>query len=166
MIKYCKTCASLSKTQDGRDACARFKILINPNEDFCSQHVTKGQTEVCDICGTHLPIDQFYIWTNSDETKQSLICGNCLKAMNTCATCEFGNICGFKSDRSEPQIVMKTVNNGMMRMQTQVKNPNLVIKHCQRCTCSNGADPHIRDIVCFKDENGEGCKKWQMRSPR
>lgn len=162
MIKYCRTCASLSKTQGGRDACARFKILINPNEDFCSQHVTQGQTDSCDICKVHLPINQFYYFLNKDANKSYLLCNNCLNKINTCATCKYGKVCGFANDRSEPQMVMRTTNNGMMRMQTQVKNPNLVIKHCQKCRCSDGADPHIRDVVCFKDEQGVNCSKWEM----
>lgn len=164
MIKYCKNCASLSKTQDGRDACARFKILINPNEDFCSQHVTKGQTEVCDICKVHLPTNQLINWLSNDLSKSYWVCNNCLNSMNTCATCKRGNICGFKSDRSEPQMIMRTTSNGMMRMQTQVKNPHLVMKHCQKCACSDGADPSIRDICCFKDENGANCKRWEIKS--
>ena len=59
-------------------------------------------------------------------------------------------------DRSEPQVVMRTVRQGMMTMQTQVKNPNLVRKHCLNCVCSYGTQGD-----CCADQNGEGCKNWQ-----
>ena len=163
MIKYCKTCASKSKTQDGRSACARFKILINPDEDFCSKHVTQGQTDVCDLCNIHLPMNQFCIWINPEGTNNYLICKNCYSKIYSCITCKYGNICGFSNDHSEPQMVMKTIRQGMMTMQTQVKNPNLVIKHCQKCHCSDGADPHIKDVTCFKEQDIGVCPKWEMR---
>ena len=163
MKKYCRTCASASKTQDGRDACARFKILINPNEDFCSQHVTKGQTGTCELCRVHLPFDQFYIWVTADESKNYIVCKNCLANIGSCNTCKYQTQCGFAADHSAPQVIMKTVRQGMMQMQTQVKNPTLVVKHCQKCRCSDDADPHVQDVYCFRDENGANCSKWEMR---
>jgi hypothetical protein len=114
----------------------------------------------CDLCHTPTKSNELSCWITARDDTEYIVCGNCLKIIGSCATCYYQNICGFKSDHSEPQIVMKTVQQGMMRMQTQVKNPNLIEKHCVNCRCS-----YDTQGSCQKDDNGVNCVNWKMREP-
>ena len=162
MIKYCKTCVFKTKVQDGtnRDACSQFKILINPEEDYCSQHMSEGSLETCEMCGAQMVASQLVLWYNKDnEDKPKYICHDCRTKMYSCTTCSYKTECGFMSDHSEPPFVMKTVQQGFMTMQTQVKNPNLIEKHCINCRCSADAQG-----TCMKEENGANCGCWSART--
>ena len=85
-------------------------------------------------------------------------CNNCYQHYHTCNTCINQLICGFKNDHSEPQVVMKTVHQGFMTMQQQVKNPNLIAKHCTTCKCSWDREN------CHKDNNGICCPNYQLNT--
>lgn len=161
-IKKCKTCSVLGAFSDGSPGCGKFQIKVNPEEDYCSWHTTIANIMNCSLCGKQVQAKELYYWISQDESRTYQICEQCLNIIGTCATCKYGNICNFRNDHSEPQVIMKTVQQGFMTMQTQVKNPKLIVKHCQKCHCSDGADPSIRDIICFKDEDNM-CAKWEMR---
>ena len=160
-VPICKTCAMKSHFQDGSPGCSKFKIHIVPEEDYCSWHETIQALATCDICKKQFSTKDLVICYIND-IKFCTICQECSSYMQTCRTCVHKNICGFANDTSEPPYVMRTIQQGMMTMQTQVKNPKLIIKHCQKCKCSDGADPSIRDIICFKEINGDGCPHWQI----
>ena len=70
------------------------------------------------------------------------------------------NECGFRTDHTMPAYVTQNVRKGFMTMQTQVKNPNLVEKHCTTCRCS------IDDRgTCGKENNaGSDCPHWAFKS--
>ena len=157
--KPCKTCQSLGAYNDGSPGCIKFKIKVNPEEDYCSWHETKGQAIICAICKREYPISELFYWINQDGSVGYQVCKNCLDKIGSCITCAYQNECGFANDHSEPQIVMQNVQKGFMTMQTQVKNPHLVQKHCVSCRCSYGN----RDPECMKDENGANCGHWVMR---
>lgn len=151
-IKPCKTCALRGATNTGTPACSKFKIPIDDIENNgCTWHITNIPT--CEICGQ--PKDTVMIWQNDNTEK--LICTDCYNLIGSCRTCANANICNFKNDHSEPQVVSKTIQQGFMTMQTQVKNPHLVEKHCSTCRCSDVNNN------CFKDDNGANCTNWQLR---
>ncbi len=146
----CKTCASRGMTAQNQPACAKFKISINPEEDFCAWHTSENTTS-CAVCGS---TEQLIIY----ETNDTVIpfCPNCSALIGTCQTCKNKGQCDFQNDHSEPQVVMKTVRQGMMTMQTQVKNPKLVERHCKHCQCG------LPTGECLVENNGAGCKNWKM----
>lgn len=159
--KYlCNSCFNKAAFQDGTPACAMHKCQINPETDFCSWHISNADSIICPICNQAKRQKEFYIYTFND--KYAIICKDCAPHMNSCTTCLNKNNCSLANDHSAPQVIPKVVQQGMMTMQIEIKNPKLVVKHCQKCKCSDGADPTIRDIICFKDENGTLCSNWQI----
>ena len=152
--KYlCKSCANQGATHDGSPACILHKKLINPDEDFCSDHIDRINNIACEWCGQIVTPKEISIWIFNDVNK--LLCPHCSQMVNTCQTCAYGNDCGFANDHSMPQIINQTIRQGFMTMQTQVKNPKLIEKHCLscRCSCDNKG-------TCLRDEHGENCGHW------
>lgn len=159
--KYsCKTCANQASDQSGAPACTIHKRLINLETDFCSWHTSPTDAITCPLCGQKRKQKEFYIYLFEDKTL--LVCQDCTHHIGTCPTCISQVKCDFANDHSEPQTVTKTIQQGMMMMQTQIKNPKLVMKHCQKCKCSDGADPTIADISCLKEQGGTTCPNWQI----
>ena len=74
--------------------------------------------------------------------------------------CIKNNECAFANDHSEPQMVMKTARQGGMIMQTQVKNPNLIKKHCLNCDCAYIMDG---EPLCLKDSPEFSCQNWKLQ---
>lgn len=144
----CRDCANRGTLPNGSPACALSQKPINIDKDFCSQHKINNQNAVCKICGKP---QINYIYSFND--KLLLVCENCQKHIGTCGACSHVYDCGFKNDHSEPQYVNKQIRNGIGIIQTQIKNPNLVKKHCSKCHC--GCEEN-----CLKDENGENCSSW------
>ena len=151
----CKSCGQRGQTNDGREACAKFKIVINPEEDFCSWHTTKDSSK-CTFCGS---ADNLILYDIGNDD-HLIVCSKCYPALFSCQTCSNAQDCSFAADRSEAQYVMKTVRQGFTTMQTQIRNPNLVSKHCSICHCGL-ATTSPGDFICQKDNN-EGCKNWQL----
>lgn len=151
----CKTCANKRLAQNNTPACAKFKIKINPEEDFCAWHENEN-TAGCTICGS---TDDLIIEVIDDENY--LFCQGHYNAIHSCQGCINNNVCTFVSDHSEPQVVMKTIRQGGMIMQTQVKNPNLIQKHCSQCQCSYADGT---SFACVKDSSDHlGCQNWQLQ---
>lgn len=151
----CKTCAYRGTAQNGSPACSLHKKIVNPDIDFCSDHLNAAYAIPCQICQKNVKPSDLLIYQFGNSNL--CICAQCAEHIGTCTTCINQNHCSFQTDRSEPHVVMRTVRQGMMTMQTQVKNPNLVQKHCMNCQCSYGQE---RD--CLKDENGGNCANWQI----
>ncbi len=151
----CKTCGLRGTTNQGVDACAKFKIQINPEEDFCAWHENENTLSCC-ICGAtdNLIIEEI-------DGENYLFCSGHYNAIHSCQGCINNNVCALASDHSEPQVVMKTIRQGMMTMQTQVKNPNLVKKHCSVCHCSYVDG---QEVACLKDSPDHlSCSNWQLQ---
>lgn len=159
-IKPCKTCARLGQYQNGASGCVKFKIEVNPATDFCSWHITSGQTTQCELCHSNINNKDIILWISQDGNKTIACCQECVNKMGMCATCYYNNQCGFINDHSEPQYVNRTIQKGFMTMQTQIKNPHLVDKHCATCRCSyqiNG------EYQCQKEDNNLYCHNWIMK---
>ena len=153
-FKYkCKSCVRKGKFQDGSDGCSKFNIKINLEKDGCSWH--KRDETTCCLCGNSDDNMIILYGVNNDVYP---FCNNCFKSYHTCQLCQDKNICEFKNDHSEPQIIMQTIRQGYMTMQQQVKNPKLIAKHCTTCHCSWGKEN------CHKDDNGINCPNWQLKT--
>lgn len=142
--------------QGGIPACSKFKIQINPEEDYCSWHENKEAAK-CAYCDSTESLILHYI--NDDD--YILTCPTHSQYMYTCATCKYVDECGFNNDTSgEPKVVSQRIQQGFMVIQQQVKNPNLIARHCSVCRCS------IKDSnnTCLKDSNGVGCANWSYNN--
>ena len=116
---------------------------------------TTNKPTKCEICQTEYPTKGLIVVEAGD--KYAVICPHCYGLIGTCHSCEFTNTCGFANDHSEPQIVNKVIQQGMMRIQTQTKNPNLVQKHCMTCKCSD------TEGNCFREnEEGKNCLHYTI----
>lgn len=152
-IKPCKTCGNKGYFQDGTPGCSLLNRKIDLEKDFCSWHRPDNAIAQCDLCKQNFPINSLQFWIDKDAVLGYWVCENCMKSINTCNTCKSRMECGFENDHSEPHIVMQRVQNGFMNMQTQVKNPHLVQKHCHSCKCWDGEK-------CMHEENGVNCRYW------
>lgn len=115
---------------------------------------SSNRTCRCDLCKQTIPTNQSYVIIFNTEAYS--FCGNCYPKAYTCYTCVNAPNCAFSNDHSEPQVVQQTVRQGGMIMTTQVKNPNLVEKHCVTCRCSHATQ-------CLKEALGQSCTNWQLQ---
>lgn len=152
--KKCGTCANQGTFQDGSPGCAKFKIKVDLNKDFCSWHADKDIPH-CKFCNETQNLILAYFGNNFIP-----VCEIHEQLFHTCQTCEKSKQCGFREDTSEPQFVMRQVRQGNMVMQTQVKNPNLVEKHCRRCSCYF---PDSGDGRCLQEGQTENCPLWSLQ---
>lgn len=152
-FKTCKTCAFKGKFQDDSWGCAKFKMKIDIDNDGCSWH--KSESSCCSLCNT--PSDSLNLFYYEETKEWYAFCPSCYQHIGACATCKDGEVCPFRSDKSEPSYITKVISQGFMRVQQQVKNPNLIEKHCSTCRCCWGTEN------CHKDEQGINCPNWQLR---
>lgn len=155
-FKYlCRTCQRKSVFKDGSPGCNKFKIKIDLEKDFCSWHLNES-TPICIFCGETEGLMAVYL-----NNSWYHICQDHYKILYTCQGCAHINTCNFKNDHSKQQYVMRQVRQGNMIMNQQVKNPDLVTKHCSTCHCS-----FDKDNTCFKEvsPNEAGCPNWQLRT--
>ena len=141
MIKYCQTCA-IADLSKGLCRLTRLPIDV---EDYCSRYIS--EIYYCDRCGTE------FLPSSAVINDTEIICGNCAKLLGTCATCKNAQICEFRNNSDPmPQVVMQTVRQGNMIMQTQVKNPDRIAKFCPSCSCFSS------EHGCLKEVGA--CAKW------
>lgn len=152
----CRTCGHRGKTDKGEDACGKFQIKIDLMKDGCSWHINEPVT--CATCKRQYDPSEVTVYI-TDTMECCYVCQNCYSQFHTCGTCEIYPKCGFSEDHTEPQVVTKTVRQGFMTMQTQVKNPTLVHRHCSTCQCSWNADGDCQR----ENETGAHCPHWQLR---
>ena len=156
-FKPCKTCGHRGVTREGTPACIiHNKVINNLEEEGCTSHINENSLIQCDIC--HNKVEQVLIYQIED--KDIYLCPECANKLYTCHTCTYGHNCAFMSDFTMPQYVMQNVQQGFMTMQTKVKNPALIEKHCISCRCS------LDDKgTCAKTENaGKDCTHWMLPS--
>ena len=149
--KFCKSCVILDKEHN---ACGLSNLIVDPEKDSCTQHRT--EFTYCDMCRSPI-IGGSYVEVVGDKVFQ--YCGRCNAAIGTCATCKEVVDCRFETDTSchLPKVVMKTIRQGNMMAQTQVKNEERVKIVCPSCNCwdeENGG--------CLR-EFSVGCSKFYRR---
>lgn len=154
MINYCETCSMRDKIQN---VCYLTKLTVNPKEDYCSKH--KEELAVCHICGGAILGGGIVEIDNGDQVLQ--YCNRCNELLNTCQLCERARFCEFETNPDPmPKVVMKTMHQGNMVMQTQVKNEERIKKFCHSCPCwlGDGID------ACGKEFNQGCCNQKTSRN--
>ena len=154
MNKTCNTCLLGDKIQK---RCRLSGIPIDPEKDFCSHYT--DSLENCEICGHPMLTEGSFI-EQDDNGVWHQYCSNCAKLLQTCQTCS--NPCEFESNPDPmPKVVIKTVRQGNMQMQTQVMNPERIQKFCPSCNC------YDEEVGCKRVFNDSCCKKpnfWSSRN--
>ena len=104
----------------------------------------------CDICKTE-NIPMKYAILEFDETGEHYlrtVCSRCNSLRGTCGRCAYGDDCAFfQEEDGLPQMVMKTIQQGIMIVQQQVPNPERIEKYCKVCNCWDD------EYGCFKQGN-------------
>lgn len=128
MTKYCGTCAIFDKI---KSVCGLNGRPVSKTADFCSKHT--NELLICDIC--HLPMlpTGCYI-----EDANHIYCEKCNQYINSCQVCDKFQTCPFETDPNPlPKVVVKIIQNGNMKMQTQVRNEEREKLFCHTCGCWN-----------------------------
>lgn len=141
--KYCRSCVFRAKANTGEDACRlhsgpQHLHIIDLNKDFCSSHKEEGYGQRCDACGQNRLFEYILLYRDCpDENPPKILCQSCYDKLYTCSSCKSANLCDFETNPiAIPPIVMKTVQQGPMRMQTQIRNPDRVKATCEvNCHC-------------------------------
>lgn len=148
-IKFCNTCACCDKI---KEMCLYYGTHIDIAKDFCSKHA--DSLEFCDICGKPIVTSSFL--QQDDEGNWVKICNQCNNLLNTCQLCTCAHVCEFETNPDPmPKTIVKTIQQGNMVMQTQIKNPDRIAKFCYGCPCwmGDGID------ACGKEFNIGCCKQ-------
>ena len=119
---------------------------------------TNAQT-TCPICKKAIWAKQMVIV--EIENYYIAICPQCFGYIGHCSSCDYGRVCNFKNDHSEPQMVQRQTRRGMSILSMPMKNPHLIDKHCKICRCAyetGGEEP-----MCQRDEdNGTNCGRYKI----
>ena len=143
MKKYCRTCIFKAKANTGEDACRLHSSpqrlhIIDLNKDYCSSHQNENEGQRCDACGQTSLREYILLYRDCpSENPPQILCNSCYARYGTCAFCESANYCDFEQNPiAIPPVVMKTVQQGYMTMQTQVRNPDRIAETCAKnCKC-------------------------------
>ena len=128
MSQTCNSC--VLKTQDGFH-CDLTNWEIKPLEDSCFRH-TRSFTS-CELCNMPITGKKYLEFINDEY---HVLCASCSSKMYTCQLCGEGQQCLFLTDPSPiPKTIMKTIQQGNMVMQTQVRNPEREKITCTKCIC-------------------------------
>lgn len=126
--------------------CRLLGIHIKPEDGLtCTQW--KQELDICTICGRVIVSNPYLISSNGSW---SMVCGECVKQLNTCRNCQNGSSCDFETNPSSlPKAVMKRFQQGNQIIQTQVKNPERIRQTCEKNCCCWDA----KNRVCRKEYN-------------
>lgn len=111
----------------------------------------------CNYCGRENPQ---LIFTVFNDNAPTAMCPNCAQVIGTCGLCTNSVKCEFESNPSPlPKMVMKTVQQGNMIMQTTIPNPDRIKALCPSCACYS-EDP----FICCRHVAGT-CKNYTEWTP-
>ena len=152
----CKKCGHAQASQ----VCKIDNTPIADIENgFCACYTESPY--ICEYCGRHLVSEQV-IYTYGIQSSFHLLCPDCIERINTCNTCEKASQCRFENDHTipEPAYVMKTIQQGPMIQQIQIKNPKRINLTCKvNCPCFHN-DECIRDARGYCDNYECAVKNW------
>lgn len=147
MKRTCGSCVLKDKTNN---FCQLLKFEINPDRDVCPKYLK--EFEFCEICRQPL-LPQSYILDMDKKEQLHQICQNCNRLLSSCQACSNFSICPFETDPNPmPKVVVKTMQQGNMTMQTQVRNEEREALFCHNCCCWQ------EETGCLKNYN-IGCEK-------
>ena len=157
-METCNTCGYCDKN---KQICLFYNIQVNIDKDFCSKHIAEPIR--CEICQSLMTTKGSFL-EQDNEDNWHMYCGRCKTLLSTCQTCKKVAVCPFETDPNPmPKVVMKTVQNGNMIMQTQVRNEERIKLFCLSCDCWDSEENQ-----CRKELNIECNKKignWNSRNP-
>ena len=147
--KQCKNCLYF---QPQNQNCSLGFGKVDPQYDYCPRMISQDDNlGNCDICGQPVFITNGAI----DAETNNIFHIHCAKMLYTCQTCSLANVCEFETNPDPmPKVVMQTIRQGNMVMQTQIRNPSRIEKFCKNCECFS------QGFGCFK-ENGCCDGKWR-----
>lgn len=156
-IKYCRTCA----LADPKNlVCQLTGRTIDLDADFCSSHTTEDQLGTCAYCG-QLFLGPAILEQMEDGSFIEL-CHSCQQKFGTCVMCADFTKCKLTDERVRPDLpvqVIKTIQKGAMRMQTQIVNPDRIDAICKaECKCWDGEGCARRDFGT--------CAKYNQKKPK
>lgn len=148
MNKSCGNCALWHLNGKTDDVCPRLNIPV-AKKDMCPFHQYNIPT--CQICGRQV-IGAPILDVSDDETH--LMCADCANAGSSCQTCGKSSYCAFEHDSicKEPPYINRVVQQGNMRMQTQIRNPERVKATCFFCPCFD-KDAEDPSNACRRSRN-------------
>lgn len=126
--------------------------------DTCPHHVST--TWECECCGQTFPGQPHVLLTEEKDNvyvTDAVVCKQCYGSLNTCQTCQHGDVCAFKTDPSPiPPVINKTFQQDGMYMTTQVMNPDRI-----NITCKNGCPCFVNNQCMMRSEGS--CHAYKMR---
>ena len=151
-MKTCKDC--LLRKQAGGTMCPIFQEPVNDDDQACRKHISKD-SPVCGFCGALMPgLPEVVVM---EDGTTLLACHNCGDAIGTCATCAQRSLCDFETSPVQiPKQVQKVIQQGNMRMQTVIRNPEREKETCMKgCPCWDS-----EECVCLRQIGF--CKAWRI----
>lgn len=152
IVKHCKTCLLSDKEQM---VCMLSNQPIDLSADFCSKH--RAELHKCSICRRSMISPGIIEINDSGEVIE--YCNECNAKVGTCYLCNCVNQCAFNNDPNPmPKVVLKTIRQGNMMMQAQVKNEERVKLFCHSCPCWDA------EFAECQKENYGSCNKYSSRN--
>ena len=143
--KKCKTCGYLHPQHP---VCQLRREQVDPIEDFCSKHREIYELTTCCICGEPVLNINLLLDVQEDGTIRYMhtACGH---SLNTCGACQYRSNCEFETNPDPmPKVVMQTIRQGNMVMQTQIRNPDRIRKFCHECPCFDPENECLKQFNC------------------
>lgn len=139
-------CGKCAIWQLNNGACSYFKEKIPADHQACpkfTQDIFR-----CESCGKYIRFPTVSTGTEEDS-KTLILCESCANHIGECGTCINFKRCKFQnSPTTEPLFIQKTIRQGNMTMQTQVKNPDRIAKTCYHCACWNTTEEYCNKETC------------------
>jgi hypothetical protein len=134
-----KTCATCAVLDTDTKKCRLNGKEVNIDVDVCMEH-TKFLID-CEVCGQTILPKQAIFLMKPNSADYTLGCPNCFEVLRTCQGCVKGTQCAFETDPNPmPKVVIKTVKQGNMVAQTQVRNEEREKLFCYNCGCWDAED--------------------------
>lgn len=150
--KFCRTCALVDPESY---VCQMNRRKVDLDKDFCSKYVEPSELGECAYCG-QLFMRPGYLEQLEDGSFIEF-CHSCQEKFGTCAMCSHLSKCQLADERVRPDLpvmVIKTIQQGNMRMQTQIVNPARIDAICKaECECWDGEGCARRDFGCCAKYN-------------
>lgn len=139
----CKDCALLL---NNHKECPFFGGIP---EVECTMFTSELKT--CELCGRLIIGVETLDITNGTARA---ICNNCFNNLHSCAICDNGKVCEFKTNPSPiPRTIQKQIRQGNAIMIQQVPNPERIQAFCINCKC-------YHEETCYKNQ---GCVNHNIR---
>lgn len=150
--KYCRTCALVDPE---RSVCRFYGTETRLDEDYCSHWITLEMLGACAYCGQMFMGPGFL--EQLEDGSWIEFCPGCAEDFGTCKMCADFKKCKLTDQKVRPDLpvaIVKTIQKGNMRMQTQIVNPERIDAICKaECKCWDGEGCARRDFGTCTEYN-------------